>query len=29
MHNQEVKDIFEDDKTLSFIKKMRQFKEDW
>ena len=29
MHSQEVKDIFEDEKTLSFIKKMRQFKQDW
>ena len=29
MHNQEVKDIFEDDKTLMFIKKMRTFKKDW
>ena len=29
MHSQEVKDIFEDEKTLAFIRKMRTFKSDW
>ena len=29
MNEQEVKDIFEDKKTLSFIQKMRSFKKTW
>jgi len=29
MNEQEVKDIFEDKKTLSFIQKMRSFKKSW
>lgn len=29
MNKQEVKDIFEDEKTLAFIQKMRSFKKTW
>ena len=29
MNEKEVKDIFEDQKTLSFIQKMRSFKKNW
>ena len=29
MNEKEVKDIFEDEKTLSFIQKMRSFKKNW
>lgn len=29
MHEQEIKDIFEDEKTLNFIQQMRSFKKDW
>ena len=29
MNEQEVKDIFEDKKTLAFIQKMRTFKKTW
>ena len=29
MNDQEIKDIFEDKETLTFIKKMRSFKKTW
>ena len=29
MNDQEIKDIFEDKKTLEFIQKMRKFKKNW
>lgn len=29
IHEQEVADIFEDERTLSFIKNMRGFKQQW
>ena len=29
IHDQEVTDIFEDEKTLSFIKDMRSYKKKW
>ena len=29
MNEQEIKDIFEDKKTLQFIEKMRSFKKNW
>jgi len=29
LHDQEVQNVFEDEKTLSFIQKMRGFKKNW
>jgi hypothetical protein len=29
LHDQEVQNVFEDEKTLSFIKRMRDFKKQW
>lgn len=29
LHDQEVQNVFEDEKTLTFIKKMRDFKKAW
>ena len=29
IHDQEVQDIFEDERTLAFIKDMRGYKEQW
>lgn len=29
LHDQEVQNVFEDDKTLDFIQKMRGFKQTW
>ena len=29
LHEQQVQNVFEDEKTLSFIKQMRNFKQTW